>query len=383
MLTQNPYIIDTTLRDGEQTPGVAFSIKEKLTIAGMLDELGVDEIEAGTPAIGKEESESIKAIAHSGFKFRTSSWCRADIGDIVHAARLGTQSINISLPVSDIQISTLGKTHSWVMEQMKAVVPLAKGLFPRVTLGAQDASRSNSEFLREFIASAMDMQIDRIRVADTVGVFDPLETFQFIDNIKSEFPSLQLEFHGHNDFGMATANAVSAVKAGVDCVSATVNGLGERAGNSALEEIIAYLQVKSNISRFDARVIGDLCNYVAMLANCPIPHQKAITGNNAFRHESGIHTAAILKNVKSYQILDPEDFGVRQANIVFGKHSGKSALISFFRSINIELDEALAWEMLKMIKQNAKRYEAGVDETDLLRFYGMCREKLGMSVSGF
>jgi homocitrate synthase NifV len=375
MSIQNTYLIDTTLRDGEQTPGVAFSLQEKIKIAGLLDELGVDEVEAGTPAIGKEEAESIRVIAAAGFKFKTSSWCRADMGDIVHAARLGTQCVNISLPVSNIQISTLGKTHSWVMEQMGEVVPVAKGLFSHVTLGAQDASRSNPDFLREFISLANDMQIDRMRVADTVGIFDPMETFQFIKDIKTDFPFLQLEFHGHNDFGMATANAISALKAGGDCVSATVNGLGERAGNSALEEIIAYLHVKRKVSRFNTRVIGELCDYVARLANCPIPHQKAITGKNAFRHESGIHTAAILKNVKSYQILEPEDFGVGQTNIVFGKHSGKASIMGFFRSAGIEVSERIAGEMLKMIKQNTKRYQEGVGKIELLRIYEMCAER--------
>ncbi|MDW7694873.1 homocitrate synthase [Flammeovirgaceae bacterium SG7u.111] len=331
----NPYIIDTTLRDGEQTPGVAFSIDEKMKIAAMLDELGIDEVEAGTPVIGEEEQEAISTIAQAGFCFKTSSWCRAKTEDIVQAARLGAQCINISLPVSSIQMETLGKDRRWVMGQLKETLALAKGLFPHVTMGAQDASRAEPEFLQHYIWNAIDAGADRIRIADTVGILDPIETFEFISGLKKLFSFQPIEFHGHNDYGMATANAVAAMKAGADCISATVNGLGERAGNSALEELIAYLYSKQGADRFCTKILNQLCRYVAALSDSAIPKQKAITGGNAFRHESGIHTSAILRNVKSYQVINPADFGVEGTRIALGKHSGKASFEAFSQR-NIE-----------------------------------------------
>lgn len=245
---------------------------------------------------------------------------------------MGTQAINISLPVSNIQIETLGKTIGWVLDQARETVQLARGLFQHVTLGAQDATRAQSDFLRTFICHGMDSGADRIRLSDTVGTLDCIETYHFIQSVKGNFPELAIEFHGHNDLGMATANAISAMKAGADCISATVNGLGERAGNSALEEIIAYLRFKDGVTRFDTSGVSALCRYVARVSDATIPMQKAITGQNAFRHESGIHTSALLKNVRSYQILDPEDYGLNQAQITIWKHSGKASEMAYLQA---------------------------------------------------
>lgn len=326
MKISGPYIIDTTLRDGEQTPGVAFSMDEKMAIARMLDQLGIDEVEAGTPAIGTDEQEAIKSIAGAGFSFVTSCWCRAKASDILQAAGLGTQSVNISLPASDIQINTLGKTRTEILEDTRHAVKVARDHFPHITMGAQDSSRADQEFLNEFIHCALEAGAHRIRVSDTVGILDPFETFTLISELKQRFPGVIFEFHGHNDLGHGTSNAMAAIRGGADCVSATVNGLGERAGNSVLEEILANLLMKQGNTRFHTAVIHSLSTLVASASCIDIPVHKPICGENAFRHESGIHTSAILKNPLSYQILEPSDFGAAPISFSQGKHSGRAYL---------------------------------------------------------
>ena len=245
------YLIDTTLRDGEQAPGVVFSGLEKMRIAEMLHELGIDEVEAGTPAIGSEEREVIKRIANAGFRFKTSCWCRANIKDILEAAKLQTQSINISLPVSDIQIDTLGKSRGWVLKQLKETVALAVQYFPHVTMGAQDGSRADIDFLNEFIFYSSEAGAKRIRISDTVGIADPLQIAELFKAVAKQFPEIAFEFHGHNDLGMATANSVAAIKGGASCISATINGLGERAGNAVLEEVVAWLTINQTKQEYN------------------------------------------------------------------------------------------------------------------------------------
>lgn len=325
-MNRSPFIVDTTLRDGEQTPGLAFSLHQKVEIARKLDDLGIDEVEAGTPAIGREEQEAIRVIASSGFSFTTSSWCRAISEDIVQAAALGTQSVNISLPVSDIQIETLGKNRRWVLHQLASVTRQASNLFPWVTMGAQDASRANPEFLNEFIYYAIESGAQRLRINDTVGIMDPFETSELFARLKALFPSAEFEFHGHNDLGLATANALAALAGGAGCISATVNGIGERAGNSCLEEIIGILHHKQGENRFNTRMINPLAQYVARASGMAIHATKPFTGPNAFRHESGIHVSAMLKNPSSYQLLDPAEYGCSPISYMEGKHSGKKKI---------------------------------------------------------
>jgi len=369
MEQSNAYIIDTTLRDGEQAPDVVFSYDEKLRIAEMLNSLGVDEVEAGTPAIGKEEQRVIKDIANAGFSFVTSCWCRATETDIMQAAKLGTQSINISLPVSDVQIETLGKTREWVIKNIPKMVSIARNHFPFVTLGAQDGSRADSQFLNEFINQASIAGAGRIRIADTVGLLDPMETNEIFSGLHKAFPNMQFEFHGHNDLGMATANAVAALKGGAYAISGTINGLGERAGNSVLEEVIAYLCHKEKADRFDTRIIDNLCRFIANISNFEISKSKPLIGKNAFRHESGIHTSAILKNIRSYQILDPENYGGGKTELSFGKHSGKASIIHFFENNGLPINESQAKTLLITVKHLVSGRKSPLSRNELLDLY--------------
>ena len=369
MITKFPYIIDTTLRDGEQAPGVVFTIDEKLEIAGMLDQLGVHEVEAGTPAIGSDEQEAIKQIALAGFRFATSSWCRARKEDIQQAALLKTDAINISLPVSDLQIHLLGKNRDWVLSQQQLLISYAKQYFKHVTIGAQDSSRADIDFLREYIFHANDAGANRVRINDTVGALDPIGTQRLFRDLVWHFPETEFEFHGHNDFGMATANAITALKSGAKCISATIGGLGERAGNSVLEEVIANLVTQNKQVSFNTIIIKQLSDYVAKAASLKLPDNKPITGWQTYAHESGIHTASMLKNKSSYQVLNPVDFGVSETRYVFGKHSGRSSINAFLNSRNLVHNSEISDKLLDLVKAIATETKQAVSKEVVIRLY--------------
>ena len=366
---KTPYLIDTTLRDGEQAPGVVFSKNEKMKIAVLLNELGVDEVEIGTPAISKDERQIIKDIATQGFSYKTSSWCRAHLNDIKEATKLHTTSINISLPVSDIQIETLGKSRAWVISELKKTTTYACNSFHHVTVGAQDATRANLDFLKEYIFYAQESGASRVRIADTVGISTPMEVQALFLDLTNSFPTMEFEFHGHNDLGMATANAITAYKSGARCISATVNGLGERAGNSVLEEFIAYLVYKEHNTAYNSKVISELCNYVADNSGVKLASNKPLIGEKVHTHESGIHTSAILKNRASYQFINPSDFGQTDTGFCFGKHSGKASINHFFKENNLHFDEKIVQNILSIVKQNATRWKRPLTELDIINIY--------------
>lgn len=235
------YIIDTTLRDGEQAPGVAFSLREKMTIAGMLDQLGVFQIEAGIPAMGEIEQQAVREIIAMGLKSRVNTWNRLLLADIRASLACGARDIHVSAPVSDVQIKyKLGKSRQWVLDCLKRALRYAGDYGCRVTVGAEDASRADTSFLEEFALVAREMGASRLRYADTVGVLYPLVVYERLCRLREKV-DMAIEFHGHNDFGMATANAVAALKAGALYINTTVGGLGERAGNTDLEQLVAVL----------------------------------------------------------------------------------------------------------------------------------------------
>ena len=363
------YIVDTTLRDGEQTAGVVFANQEKITIAGMLSDVGVDQLEVGIPAMGGDEKEAIKEIVKRNTKSSIMAWNRAVIKDIEQSIDCGVDAVAISISVSDIHIKNKLKTsRQWVLESMVTAVEYAKknGLY--VSVNGEDASRADLEFLVEFINTAKAAGADRFRYCDTVGIMQPFKIKEDIEYLFSK-TGFDIEMHTHNDFGMATANAIGGVMGGATHVGVTVNGLGERAGNAALEEVLMSLMYVYNYKGdIDTKMFREVSEYVSRASGRILPVWKAIVGDNMFAHESGIHADGAIKNPKNYEAYDPEIVGA-QRQIVIGKHSGRAGIINKFKEYGIELDSESSQVILEMVRESSVRVKRTLFDKELVEIY--------------
>nr|WP_320015605.1 hypothetical protein [uncultured Desulfobacter sp.] len=349
------WMVDTTLRDGEQAPGVFFRPLEKLTIARQLAECGVDEIEVGIPAMGEFACREIKAIARLNLSSMLTCWCRAVKKDIELAIGCNTPGVHISFPTSSILLKTFEKNEAWVLDTLDETVRFARHYFDQVSVGAQDATRTDMDFLLRFCQAAIGLGVHRVRLADTVGMITPSALMDMIETLLIRLPGLALEFHGHNDLGMATANAVSAVDAGAKAISVTVNGLGERAGNAPLEETaMALFGIGAKKSNMRLSGLSQLCNTVARFSGQQIHAAKPIVGSRIFSHESGIHCAGLLKDARSYELYDPEQVGRRHPRqMVLGVHSGSAAIKHALAHRNINIDADAAQRLLPQVRAAA------------------------------
>ncbi|HHE32134.1 MAG TPA: homocitrate synthase [Chlorobaculum parvum] len=364
-----PWIIDTTLRDGEQAPGVVFNPHEKTRIAELLAEAGVDEIEIGYPAISEAERKVIREIAALNLPVRLTAWSRANMGDIELAAMSGVGAVHISFPVSRLYIELMNKEYTWVQEQLHTLIAKAREWFDFVSVGGQDATRAELALLQRFMRDAEAAGAERLRIADTVGISTP-GSVMALGAALHQHSSLPLEFHAHNDLGMATANAFTALEAGFEAVSVSVTGLGERAGNAALEELAMALALSEHFdSRLDTAKLSTLCDTVALASGRVIQNQKPVVGHSAFQHESGIHCAALLQNPLSYQPFLPSQVGRGEFEMVIGKHSGTAAIMEHFRRKGIEMSRDEARALLEQIREHADRLKRSLrpDEIDAIR----------------
>ena len=363
------YIVDTTLRDGEQTAGVVFANEEKVAIATMLSDLGVDQLEVGIPTMGGDEKKAIKEIVKRNLKSSIMAWNRPVISDIQESIDCGVDAVAISISVSDIHIQNkLRKSREWVLEKMVEGVEYAKknGLY--VSVNGEDASRADNDFLVQFIETAKQAGADRFRYCDTVGVMGP---FQIEEQIKDIYDrtGFDIEMHTHNDFGMATANAIAGVRAGANHVGLTVNGLGERAGNAALEEVLmAFKYVYGLDVDVDTTKFREISEYVSRAAGRDLPIWKAIVGTNMFAHESGIHADGAIKNPKNYEAFDPRAVGLER-QIVIGKHSGKAAIVNKFKEYNIDLTDEEASQVLEKVRALSVRLKRSLFDKELVTLY--------------
>ena len=369
-LTQDlPMLVDTTLRDGEQTAGVVFSNREKLRIARMLDNLGVHQIEAGIPVMGGDEKEVIKEMV--GYKLQASimAWNRANVEDLKHSLDCDVDAVAISISTSDIHIiHKLQTSREWVLESMIKAVEFAKEHNLYISVNAEDASRSDFDFLVDFAKQAKAAGANRLRYCDTIGVLEPFKAFEIITELLIQ-TGMDIEMHTHNDFGLATANALAGIKAGARFIGVTVNGLGERAGNAALEEVAMALKhlhgVNLGVNTKDFR---NLCEYVARASGRQLYPGKPIVGTNTFAHESGIHADGVLKNPATYEIFSPEEVGLER-QIVIGKHSGSKAIKMKFVEYGIDLSDQEAANLLSAVRSVTVDLKRTLFDKELMYIY--------------
>jgi methanogen homocitrate synthase len=351
----NVEICDVTLRDGEQTPGVSFSCEEKSEIALMLDEVGVEVIEAGFPSVSENEKQCVKTIAGLGLDSRICCLARAKKSDVDAAIDCGVAMVSIFIATSDLhmRIKFKNKTKEQVLADTLPLIDYAHDHGLQVRFAAEDASRTGQVFLKEVYRRASEHGADLLSFADTVGCLTPLEMYRIMSDLVATVDR-PLCAHCHNDMGCAVANTITAAEAGAFQLHTTVNGIGERAGNAALEEVLIALRMSGGVDRYDLSHLTVLSKKVEQYSGIRLPRNKPVVGELAFSHESGIHIAAILDDPHSYEHFPPELIG-GERRFILGKHTGKKALEHVVSSMGCELTDPQICRVLEKVKKHSEQ----------------------------
>jgi 2-isopropylmalate synthase len=352
MQPETVRIFDTTLRDGEQSPGCSMNLDEKVRLARKLQSLGVDIIEAGFPIASDGDFAAVKAVAAECREVTVAALCRTAEQDVLRAAealRSATHPrIHTFVATSDIHLEyKLKKTRAEVIDMTRQAVRLARSFAEEIEFSAEDATRSDVKYLCEVFAAAVDEGATILNVPDTVGYTLPNEFFELVRTVRErvvgERTDITISVHCHNDLGLAVANSLAAVAAGARQIECTVNGIGERAGNASLEEVVMAMNVRADSLPFETRIdtqqIYSTSQMLSRIIGFDVQPNKAIVGRNAFAHEAGIHQHGVISNPLCYEIMTPESVGVPSNELVLGKHSGRHALALRYEELGYALDQ--------------------------------------------
>ena len=363
------HINDTTLRDGEQAPYVAFNTQEKLAIASLLYECGADELEVGIPAMGDKEQEDLKEILSLNLPLQIMSWNRATLSDLEASLNCGLNAVDLSIPVSDILIDVKFKgDKEKLLRQLEEVVLEAKKENLFVCIGGEDSSRANLDFLQEVMTLGKSLGANRFRYCDTVGILTPHTTYENIKALSS-LDLLDIEMHTHNDFGMATANAIAGFEAGAYSANTTVIGLGERAGNASFEQVLMTLsRLFKTHHCINTSALKALIHNVSSASNRRLDASLPIIGESIFSHESGIHVNGMMKSKVAYEPFDPVEVGLKR-DFPIGKHSGSSTLIYHLKACGIEPDNKIVQNLLPIVREMVTSRKRVLDVNELKELY--------------
>ncbi|MFB6227669.1 MAG: 2-isopropylmalate synthase [Halobacteriales archaeon] len=360
--TTSVQLLDTTLRDGEQAPGIALSAEEKVEIARTLDETGVSVIEAGSACTGEGERAAMRKVVEQDLDATVTSFTRGIESDIDHALSVGVDGVHIVVPASDRHVEEkVGSTRESTVANTRSLVEYATDHGLWVEVIGEDGSRAELDFLEELMAAAFDAGADRVCFADTVGHAGPEACFEAVSRLAELGP---VSAHTHDDLGLGLTNALACVAAGADLVHGTVDGIGERAGNAAIEEVAIALHHVYDVDTVELSQLYELAKIVSDATGVPLPPNKAVVGENAFTHESGIHTDGTLKDEAMYEPYAPETVG-RERRLVVGKHAGRAGVRAALAEHGVELDDEDLSTVVSRVKELGER-DKRVTDSDLL-----------------
>ncbi len=361
-------LCDCTLREGEQAAGVAFTPEEKLAIARALDEVGVDEIEAGVPASGSAEARAVEALLAAGLKARVSTWNRCRREDVDASLACGARLLHVCVPASDRHLARkLGWDRRRALRELARVVAHARERGAEVSVGLEDASRADQGFVLELARAAVSLGARRVRYADTVGVLEPFAAEELVARLAEA--GIPVEIHAHDDLGLATANTLAALRAGAGLASVTVLGLGERAGIAPLEEVVLAARVALGweVPCVTERLTA-VAELVASLARRPVPAGKAVVGRDAFTHGAGVHVDGVLKDPALYEAFPPETVGARR-RLAVGKGAGRAALRHALREAGLEVPDGEVARLVAAVRRAAERRKGLLDAAAIREVY--------------